>query len=336
MVAAAYSLEDTVNDFFASRELITQQQCDEFAVSLIGGPVTPVPIQNASSYTVTAEHDPSKIVQFREVEVDPDNEAVDLARSVHGELVTSFTSHGRLGHSSQLSVYSTEKLPGSSCILARSQPNGPAGTIEIYSQRHRTVVDLALFYAESWNAPQDISGEAFDELRLDYDLKLDLLSRVLPARLQENLWEVSERLPLIFEPSHPMVLSHGNLSDLNIFINPSTGGITGIADWEKAKVRPFGISLWGLEHVLGFMTPDGWRYHKQHRELRNQFWRTFEDAVGGLDASEKEAIEIARMAGLYLRYGFELEGDDHDPVEEGSSSFMYLDAFCSQQAPSHS
>jgi DNA excision repair protein ERCC-4 len=130
-----------------------------------------------------------------------------------------------------------------------------------------------------------------------------------------------------------MVLSHGNLSDLNIFVDPKTGGITGIADWEGAKVCPFGISLWGLEHVLGSMSPDGWRYHKNHRELRQKFWRTFEDAVGGLSDDEREAIEVARMAGLYLRYGFNWEEEGIDPVEEGTSSFMYLNAYCSEQFP---
>lgn len=143
MGAAVYSLENSVKDFFASHDLVTQQQCDEFAVSIIGGPVTPVPIQNASSYTVTAGRDQSKIVQFREVEVDPDTDIVDLARSVHGQLVTSYTSHGRLGHSSRLAVYSTEKLPGTTYIVARSQYENPSRSAEIDARRHRTVVDLA-------------------------------------------------------------------------------------------------------------------------------------------------------------------------------------------------
>uniref|UniRef100_A0A8H7NQ01 Uncharacterized protein n=1 Tax=Bionectria ochroleuca TaxID=29856 RepID=A0A8H7NQ01_BIOOC len=49
-----YSLGDTISDFFASRAPVTQQQCDDLAVSLVGGPVNPVPIQGSSSYTVTA------------------------------------------------------------------------------------------------------------------------------------------------------------------------------------------------------------------------------------------------------------------------------------------
>jgi hypothetical protein len=49
-----YSLGDTISDFFASRAPVTQQQCDDLAVSLVGGPVNPVPIQGSFSYTVTA------------------------------------------------------------------------------------------------------------------------------------------------------------------------------------------------------------------------------------------------------------------------------------------
>ncbi len=61
-----YSLEDTINDFFAAHAPVTRQQCDELAVSLVGGPINPVPIQGSFSYTVTAGAQQSKIIQFRD------------------------------------------------------------------------------------------------------------------------------------------------------------------------------------------------------------------------------------------------------------------------------
>ncbi len=76
------------------------------------------------------------------------------------------------------------------------------------------------------------------------------------------------------------------------------------------------------------MNSQGWRYHPQHDGLRDLFWQTFEEAVGGVSGDVRRIIEIARMFGLFLRYGFAWEDGGREPVTEGSSSFMYLDAFC--------
>ena len=58
-----------------------------------------------------------------------------------------------------------------------------------------------------------------------------------------------------------MALNHGDLSEMNILVDPDTGHITGIIDWVKAKVCPFGIPLWGLENILGNMNARGWHCH---------------------------------------------------------------------------
>lgn len=42
-----YSLGDTISGFFASHAPVTQQQCDDLAVSLVGGPVNLVLIQGS-------------------------------------------------------------------------------------------------------------------------------------------------------------------------------------------------------------------------------------------------------------------------------------------------
>ena len=60
-----YSLDNTINSFFESQSIVTRRQCDELAVSLVGEPVSPAPIQGAFSYTVIAGAKQSRIVQFR-------------------------------------------------------------------------------------------------------------------------------------------------------------------------------------------------------------------------------------------------------------------------------
>jgi hypothetical protein len=91
------------------------------------------------------------------------------------------------------------------------------------------------------------------------------------------------------------------------------------------------MSLWGLENLLGFMDGQGWHYYPNCDTLRSFFWQTFEQAVGGLSPSEKRAVQIARLAGLFFRYGFAWADGGEEPVGESSMSFRYLDAFCAFQ-----
>lgn len=139
-----YSLKDTINDFFASHAPVTQQECDELAVSLVGGPINPVPIQGSFSYTVVAGSQQSSIVQFRDADSDLDVQILDLARQIHGELVAAYTFHGHIGQASPLSIYSMKKLPGTPYVSARSRYSKPVGTaLQTNSQHTKTVVDFA-------------------------------------------------------------------------------------------------------------------------------------------------------------------------------------------------
>jgi hypothetical protein len=49
-----YTLDSAINSFFETQTTVTWQQCDELAVSLVGEPVNPVPVQGEFSYTVVA------------------------------------------------------------------------------------------------------------------------------------------------------------------------------------------------------------------------------------------------------------------------------------------
>jgi hypothetical protein len=114
-----YSLDNAINRFFESESIVTRQECDEFAVSLVGEPVIPVPIQGAFSYTVTAGAEQIKIVQFRAQSSVLDKEALDLARKICGQFVAQCTYYGTIGQSSPLAVYVIHKLPRVTYIQAR-------------------------------------------------------------------------------------------------------------------------------------------------------------------------------------------------------------------------
>jgi hypothetical protein len=100
-----------------------------------------------------------------------------------------------------------------------------------------------------------------------------------------------------------MVPTHGDFSERNILANPTTGEITGIIDWAEVGILPFGFALYGLDNLLGYLTPNGWVFHDTADYLRDEFWGVFREAVGAVSQSEMELIQLARQAGLFLRYG---------------------------------
>ena len=102
-----------------------------------------------------------------------------------------------------------------------------------------------------------------------------------------------------------MVPNHFNLLENNIHVDPSTGRLVGICDWRDAEVSPFGMSLGGLETMLGsntiIMGALAWRYHTDEQALRELFWETFYKALGNIT---DERIEVARLAGIFLKNGW--------------------------------
>lgn len=141
-----------------------------------------------------------------------------------------------------------------------------------------------------------------------------------------------------------MVLTHGDLCEMNFLVDENTGHLTGVIDWAEAEILPFGFNLWGVENLLGYMDGNGWNYFEGYEELRAFFWTVFYGAVGaeeeegegdGVLASEvlpcqkQDTIDVARRMGILFRYGFFWDEDLRRkiPVQEGDSGMRYLDAF---------
>lgn len=191
----------------------------------------------------------------------------------------------------------------------------------------RTATNPSSFFANSWVSRL---GEPHRSEHSSTDLqdKLDILLRRLPSRFHMVISKLREELPTIFVPRYPLVLTHADLCEINIMVNPEKGGITGVVDWAEAKVLPFGMSLWELLNVLGVMNSSGWHYHENSSRLESLFWDTFHRNAGMISNDDKRAMKIAERAGLVLRYGFTWEdGILERPVNEQDSSIRYLDAF---------
>ncbi|RSL75721.1 hypothetical protein CEP52_017830, partial [Fusarium oligoseptatum] len=244
------SLDNQINTFFRTYTSVTREQCDKYAASVAGEPVTPESIQGMWSYTVTAGSKRS-IVQFRAPSSFLDMKLLALARDTHGTVVANCVYYGTIGQSMPLHVYVMEKLPGVPYIQVQPSP-GPGRPMSpaAASRVINTVTDFARFFASSWMNLQVMETSAIGTLLTEYQQRLSLLAEALPSRFAEKLSLVGAELPLLFSSPYPLVLSHGDLCEMNILVDHLTGHITGVVDWEDARILPFGISLWGFENVL--------------------------------------------------------------------------------------
>lgn len=167
-----------------------------------------------------------------------------------------------------------------------------------------------------------------DSLLDDYSSKLSQLSQELPCRFRRKLDFLTSRLPSLFADNWPLVPNHTDLLENNIHVDRTTGCITGICDWKDAEVSPFGMSLGGLETMLGIRSwSRGWCYHANQQDLRTLFWETFWEAMGPVCEEDRERIEVARLVGLFLENGFDYENDGNwVPAAEKKAYRRYLDA----------
>lgn len=288
--------ENLVAHFFSNAgACATRSQCNEFASNTFGGPTKPVPMQGLFSYSVITAND-SVIVQFRDPASPLDVGMVNAAHRIHSEVVAGCSYLGTLGTSPGLPIYSMKMLPGDNYLSISLSESSEDLAFQL-----ATIRSLARFFAQSWqyNADSYVSSNILEECRSSFDN----LITTLPSCLEKTAAWVQQRLPSLFSGKFPLVITHGDLSEMNILADARTGEITGVVDWAEAGIRPFGFSLYALDNLLGYMTPTGWVFHDAATHLRDEFWKAFDELVGGVSDSEMELIQLARLVGLFLRYG---------------------------------
>ncbi|KAH8744665.1 hypothetical protein F5883DRAFT_588973 [Diaporthe sp. PMI_573] len=287
-----------IETFFARNPSVTQEQCNHKAQSITGKSVTPTACQGGTSYTVEAGQ---VVVQFR---VPGSLLDMDFIQNIELAYQGFTPQHEDRGPFGGLRVYTMNNMGGISMYIARAhlQRNN-------YALLRNTIDDYARFFASAYgNTPGSMSRPDHRQLFDFYSSQLRQLREGLPERFHEKLDTLIPQLPGIFDRNWPLVPNHVDLLENNIHVNPDTGAIVGICDWRDAEVSPFGMSLGGLETMLGIRTVnDGyldWSYFPNQQELRNGFWTTFYQCLGGVSAAQAQCIEVARLVGLFLANGF--------------------------------
>jgi len=297
-----------ISQFFKRHISTTKDECNRVAADILKSPVSPTPIQGAQSYTVAAgSGQVPKVIQFRSLELNI--ELVEYARQSYGTFVPSCEYLGIIGG---VYVYLWDLVPGPAFCRVRREFHA----LGMQQRLRQTVQDFARFSASAWvNKPAIKEPSSSLE---EYSRVLDQVSDGLPERIRLKLDEIRKDLPSIFRTGYPMALQHDDFLENNFHVNEATGHITGVVDWAAAIIAPFGVSLGGLEIILGVQTSSCWHFHPNHMELREHFWDTFYQEVGQISADDRQSMEVARLFGLFRTHGF----------EEGDARVIYLEALC--------
>lgn len=138
---SVYSLDDSISSFFTENTTVTRQQCDDFALSRVGGRVNPLPIQGSFSYTITTGTNDSRLFQFRTHDSDIDFSILNLAKTIHPQFVAGCKYHGTIGQSRPLHVYEMDKLPGT--VYVRERLASTVQPPDAVSRQRNTARDFA-------------------------------------------------------------------------------------------------------------------------------------------------------------------------------------------------
>ncbi|CAK3864838.1 Hypothetical predicted protein [Lecanosticta acicola] len=134
----------------------------------------------------------------------------------------------------------------------------------------------------------------------------------------------------------PVVLTHGDLIPSNVMIDPESLELLGLVDWAEAEYLPFGMGLYGVEHLLGKMSQSEegeWRfeYRGEVSELREYFWSALRCEIPELGERRIwRAMLLAREVGIFLWHGIAWDDGNLDrvvnPVDD-QEELAYLQAF---------
>ncbi|KAL6795522.1 hypothetical protein J3E68DRAFT_404522 [Trichoderma sp. SZMC 28012] len=305
-----------IQAFFEQNAPVTQAQCNTEAVRITGESVHPTAVQGGCSYTVVTESG-SLVVQFRHSDSALDLDFLQDIEQAYKGFVPHHESVGKVG---ELHVYRMNNVGGVAMYLARDQLHANDCLL-----LKKTLQDYARFFSSAWwNTPQAMKDTDRGGLLQNYDAQLAVLERGLPSRFHQTLNKVRSRLPELFAADWPMVPNHIDLRENNIHVDTTSGSLVGICDWKDTEVSPFGMSLGGLEAMLGIRRVSvGYTYLPNQQALRDVFWTAFKKMMKGYD----DRVDVARIAGLFLDNGFQHDEEGNTvPAQEGSDDLIFLNA----------
>lgn len=319
------TLDSSIDDFFVRTGLGLQarHECYSFIEERYPDQtITPTSCQGYCSMTVFVGE--TLVVQFRPSVYKLDLRMIQASRDAYGSFAPKTKYLGTLRASSLL-AYSMNRIEGVCFKDFRSTITTSAQSTD---HRRRLCRDFARFLAKGWHNSNN-TNTSLGTVGSSLVSRLKALATDLPKRFQGIARNVLSQLRRI--ETLPWVLTHGDIIAANIMVDPLSCDLVGFVDWAEAERLPFGVCLYGLEEILGQMTPSGFRYCPDAEELRILFWAELQRNIPELKQSQVlEAVKLARDLGVLLWHGIAFDNGAIDRVvQEGrdSEEIRRLDAF---------
>ncbi|KAG9187276.1 hypothetical protein G6011_05147 [Alternaria panax] len=251
-------------------------------------------------------------------------------------------------------AYEMEKLDGTP--LSRLQQRGRSLDSSARGRLKHLVTSFADFIAQSCHSPHQVlftsrATRADSPMNEGPSLlsqcrgkvgstiipRLERLASELPdAHLRRRAIEALRAVQRTQD--YPVILNHGDLIPSNILVDEDTWKITGLVDWSEAEYLPVGTCLYGLEYLLGYLSPADseiapiWTYFDDAAQLRQLFWTRLIDATPELGA-RMEDVKVMRDVGVLLWHGIAWDDgainrvvNEQDDVEDLTKLHAFLAA----------
>jgi hypothetical protein len=284
------------------------------------------------------DHDKTKslIVQIRSAQHALDLRIAQAAKETYHSLVP-LIRYLNLKLPGQLCAYEMQKMRGTP--VSRLLPGDQLPCAVLQKKQERLVGSFAALIAHGWQSSLEQQSRC-RYTRADSPMEdvVGLLSQctgkvgssIIPRlqKLSEELYDIRWRQKaksvltrVKTMDTYPVILNHGDLIPSNILIDENTWEITGLVDWAEAEYLPFGTCLYGLEHMLGYITSTSlpspqlednslnsgdkptFVYYNNAAHLRDMFWNHLFKAVPDIKMRQED-VRMMRDMGVLLWYGY--------------------------------
>ncbi|KAK6825803.1 hypothetical protein PG987_013297 [Apiospora arundinis] len=313
--------EERIISFFERRESVSRLDCEEVARNIVGNGAVAraVGAQGALSYTV--ECTTKTIMSFRQLGCALDSRVINSAKERHGRLIPDVSYCGNVGLGDEtLIAYKMNCLPGN--VVAELYPR----EAEISDDDKAKIVTfykhLAGYFARNWLKPvselSSLDASSLtkdgrfrfntDESKVRHQLRLLKRYHLFPS-VDAVVARIEESLPTLCSSTGEwtQVLTHDDFTKHNILIDSHTFAITGIVDWSRALIGPFGSDLSFLISMRFLNRENSTTEYSCWREMEDIFWDEFW-ALTKIEeskrASTRQLAETAADLAFLFRYGF--------------------------------
>ncbi|RPB02459.1 hypothetical protein L873DRAFT_1673471 [Choiromyces venosus 120613-1] len=301
-------------NFFKECSLSSPTQCHQFVRDRLLDQlfsskddieISPSPYQGSMSYTCMAkckagdQISQSVVVQFRGTELDLYGN--HEARRLHGTVVPLVIFRG--SHHG-VYVYTSPFAAGKPYLETLIG----CGSLPL-KNKLTTIKDLARIMAQSTNpaiADTHLPDSYVTQLASKFD-KLDFQASTTRQRVLRSLSKIRDNWSLLAKL--PQALSHPDLTPFNYHVEPTSGGITAVLDWDGAAYQPLGRNFHFAENLFGFMTKQGWEDLPERVELEARFKDEMWDVLRsqGYAKEDLRALEYSKVLGILEYYVAKME-----------------------------